>query len=169
MGKATITHIPPFEEKYLTWALLYLPITRVSALCRGKGGSQRPIDPSVLFDFTPTNISGSANVVSGNDKNFLYHDFRHFRNDTRPTWYFQQMRYLRANYKKGEIGYTKSHLKTLAEKESQYIGVINGVVYDFTDYMIGGRITRDKDDFPSAAHCVTIWKSASTTSSKSEP
>ncbi|EER29188.1 chitin synthase V [Coccidioides posadasii C735 delta SOWgp] len=134
--------------KYAGIDATHLFPVQVSALCRGKGGSQRPIDPSVLFDFTPTNISGSANVVSGNDKNFLYHDFRHFRNDTRPTWYFQQMRYLRANYKKGEIGYTKSHLKTLAEKESQYIGVINGVVYDFTDYMIGGRITRDKDGKP---------------------
>ncbi|KAI1980446.1 hypothetical protein LOZ51_001963 [Ophidiomyces ophidiicola] len=118
---------------------------QVSALCKGKGGDAQPLDPSVIFDFTPVNVSGSANVVSGNDKNFQYHDFRSFKNDSRPAWYYQKMRYLRSNYKKGELGYTMKHLKTLAEKRSQYIAVLHQGVYDLTNYIAGGRYTRLQD------------------------
>ncbi|EEP81670.1 chitin synthase 6 [Uncinocarpus reesii 1704] len=152
LGSFIPAHYPGIvpEQSLLKYAGIdatHLFPVQVSALCKGKGGDKKRIDPSVLFDFTPTNISGSASVVRGNDQNFQYHDFRAFTNDTRPTWYAQKMRYLRANYKKGELGYTMQHLKTLSEK-SQYIAVLKGTVYDLTNYMAGGRYTKGPDGKP---------------------
>ncbi|XHG02063.1 hypothetical protein AWENTII_005426 [Aspergillus wentii] len=108
---------------------------QVSALCQGKDGH---IDPTVLLDYKPTNVSGSVTAISSTDTNANYHDFRYFTNDSRPDWFYEQMVMLRANYKKGFIGYSSDYLKTLAGK-SQSIGSINGKVYDLTTYITGGR------------------------------
>ena len=110
---------------------------QVSALCQGTNGS---IDPTVQLSYTPTNISGSANVISSTDPNAQYHDFRYFTNDSRPDWFTEQMIMLRANYKKGDIGYTPTYVSQLAAKQSS-IATLNGRVYDFTDYAKGGRRT----------------------------
>nr|CAA70736.1 chsE [Aspergillus fumigatus] len=111
---------------------------QVSALCQGKSGS---VDPTVLLDYRPTNISGSATTISGTDTNSVYHDFRHFTNDSRPDWFYEQMVMLKANYLKGYVGYTPKYLNTLGKK-SQSIGSINGKVYDLTSYIAGGRLTK---------------------------
>jgi len=111
---------------------------QVSALCQGKDGR---VDPSVQLDYTATNVSGSASVISTTDVNRRFHDFRYFTNDSRPDWFFEQMKMLEGNYKKGNIGYTPQYLKTLAKKQKS-IGVINDRVYDFTTYIQGGRSTR---------------------------
>jgi chitin synthase len=111
---------------------------QVSALCQGKSGS---VDPTVLLDYRPTNISGSATTISGTDTNSVYHDFRHFTNDSRPDWFYEQMMMLKANYLKGYVGYTPKYLNTLGKK-SQSIGSINGKVYDLTSYIAGGRLTK---------------------------
>ncbi|KAE8165952.1 chitin synthase-domain-containing protein [Aspergillus tamarii] len=108
---------------------------QVSALCQGKDGS---IDPTVLLDYTPTNISGSATTISSGDVNAKYHDFRYFTNDSRPDWFAEQMRELRATYLKGYIGYTPQYISTLAKK-SQNIASIDGKVYDLSTYISGGR------------------------------
>ena len=108
---------------------------QVSALCQGTTGS---VDPSILLNFSPSNISGSASVISSSDPNALYHDFRYFTNDSRPDWFQEQMLMLRANYKKGYIGYTPKYVSQLADK-SMSIATLNGRVYDFTDYVKGGR------------------------------
>jgi chitin synthase len=86
---------------------------QVSALCQGVNGT---IDPSVQLDYTSTNTTGSASVISSTDTNYRYHDFRTFTNDSRPDWFFEQMMMLRANYKKGNIGYTPKYVSTLANK-----------------------------------------------------
>ncbi|KAH8427444.1 chitin synthase class Va [Aspergillus melleus] len=112
---------------------------QVSALCQGKSGK---VDPSVLLDYKPTNVSGSANTISTGDVNAKYHDFRHFTNDSRPDWFYEQMLMLKSNYKKGYIGYSQEYLKTLAEKKSKSIGSIDGKIYDLTDYVAGGRRTQ---------------------------
>jgi chitin synthase len=125
-------------RKYAGIDATHLFPVQVSALCQGKSGR---VDPTVLFDFSPTNITGSASVMSGTDTNSQYHDFRYFTNDSRPDWYFEQMKMLRANFRKGYLGYTPQYLKTLASK-SQSIAILNGKVYDFTDYLRGGRPTR---------------------------
>ena len=108
---------------------------QVSALCQGVNGS---IDPSVQLDYTTTNTSGSASVISSTDTNPQYHDFRAFTNDSRPDWFFEQMMFLRANYKVGNVGYTPQYVSKLADK-LEYIAILNSRVYDFTKYLQGGR------------------------------
>ncbi|KAL9105392.1 MAG: hypothetical protein Q9227_009430 [Pyrenula ochraceoflavens] len=111
---------------------------QVSALCQGKDGK---VDPTVLLDYKPTNISGSASVISAADLNSKYHDFRFFTNDSRPDWFYEQMMMLKANYKKGQVGYSPQYIKSLADK-SQSIAIIDSKVYDFTAYLKGGRIAK---------------------------
>lgn len=108
---------------------------QVSALCQGVNGT---IDPSVQLDYTNSNTTGSASVISATDTNPKYHDFRAFTNDSRPDWFFEQMMMLRANYKEGNIGYTPQYVSTLAAKQES-IAILNGRVYDFTKYLQGGR------------------------------
>lgn len=108
---------------------------QVSALCQGVNGT---IDDSVTLDYTSTNTTGSASLISSTDMNYKYHDFRAWTNDSRPDWFFEQMMMLRANYKKGNIGYTAKYVATLASK-SESIAILNGRVYDFTKYLQGGR------------------------------
>ncbi|ODH30412.1 hypothetical protein ACO22_03567 [Paracoccidioides brasiliensis] len=108
---------------------------QVSELCKGVDGS---IDPSVLLDFTSPNRTGSVTVSRDNDPNAQYHDFRAFTNDSRPRWYSDKMNMLRMNYRKGYVGYSPRYLKTLADKD-QSLAVLDGYVYDLTNYIIGGR------------------------------
>ncbi|KAK6600053.1 chitin synthase [Botrytis cinerea] len=109
---------------------------QVSALCQGTTGS---IDPSVQLDYTSSNVSGSASTVSSTDANAAYHDFRAFKNDSRPDWFIEQMIMLKeSGYYKGHIGYTASYVKSLAKKLDS-IGIIDGKVYDLTKYVSGGR------------------------------
>ena len=110
---------------------------QVSALCNGVTGS---IDPSVQLSFQPSNVSGSASVISTNDPNAQYHDFRYFvKDDYRPDWWWEKQQILRASYKKGDVGYTPQYISTLATKKQMSIALLNGRVYDFTDYVKGGR------------------------------
>ncbi|KAK6385555.1 hypothetical protein LTS17_001123 [Exophiala oligosperma] len=122
-------------EKYAGLDATGLFPVQVSALCQGKDGS---IDPTVQLDYTSTNMSGSANVISTTDPNRRYHDFRAFTNDSRPDWFFEQMMMLKSNYKKGNVGYTPQYVKTLASKQKS-IAILNNRVYDFTTYNQGGR------------------------------
>jgi len=109
---------------------------QVSALCQGVDGQ---INEYVQLDYTSTNTTGSASVVSSSDTNSQYHDFRAFRNDSRPDWFMEQMIMLKkSGYHKGNIGYTKQYVGTLASK-SKSIGILNGKIYDFTKYIAGGR------------------------------
>ena len=108
---------------------------QVSALCQGKDG---PLDPAILLNYSPSNISGSPSVISSSDPNAKYHDFRYFTNDSRPDWFQEQMKMLIANYKRGYVGYTPKYVKQLADK-SMSIAILNDRVYDFTDYVKGGR------------------------------
>ncbi|KAF8856332.1 chitin synthase [Acephala macrosclerotiorum] len=120
---------------------------QVSALCQGVNGT---IDDSVQLDYTSTNTTGSASVISTTDTNYKYHDFRAFTNDSRPDWFYEQMMYLRAGYKKGNVGYTAKYVGTLADKEES-IAILNGRIYDFTKYLQGGRkiIVKAGDPVPT--------------------
>ena len=123
---------------------------QVSALCNGVTGS---VDRSVQLNYAPSNVSGSAAVISLNDPNAKYHDFRAFTNDSRDDWWWEQQQRLRANYKKGDVGYTPQYVHTLASKKQKSIAILNGRVYDFTDYVKGGRRleARPGDKIPSDA------------------
>ena len=109
---------------------------QVSALCNGVTGS---VDPSVQLSYTPTNISGSPTVISATDPNAGYHDFRYFTNDSRPDWFWEVQQELRARYKQGDVGYTPKYVSQLATKKQYSIATLYGKVYDFTDYVKGGR------------------------------
>ena len=116
---------------------------QVSALCPGRHGS---IDPTVLLDYTPTNSSSSnqQSTQSGMDPNSVYHDFRYFQNDSRPDWFYEQMQYLKRDFKKGTVGYTSGYLQELANKKAQNIVNIHGNIYDLTKYIAGGRSAKAK-------------------------
>ena len=109
---------------------------QVSHLCDGKDGH---IDDSITLDFAPTNVTGSANVISSTDTNAKYHDFRTFQNDSRPDWWYERQMELKARYKKGEIGYTAKYISQLATKKQFSIAILYDKVYDFTNYVKGGR------------------------------
>ena len=142
LGKFMPNHYPSIIpqsslKKYAGIDATSLFPVQVSALCDGTTGS---VDPSVQLDFTPSNNSGSANVPSSSlDKNAAYHDFRWFTNDSRPDWWYEQQQVLRALYKKGDVGYTKQYVSTLATKKQFSIAILNGRVYDLSDYVKGGQ------------------------------
>jgi chitin synthase len=101
---------------------------QVSALCYGSDGTG--LDPSITLSFT----GGNTSLI---DPNAGFHDFRYTTNDYRPDWYFEQMIMLRKNYRLGFIGYPIEQIVSLAQKQRQ-IAVIDGFVYDFTNYIAGG-------------------------------
>ncbi len=140
LGEFAPSHYPDIipQKSILAYAGLdatsLFPV-QVSALCQGVNGT---VDDSIQLDYTSTNTTGSASVISTTDTNFKYHDFRTFTNDSRPDWFFEQMMMLRANFKKGNIGYTPQYVAKLADKQMS-IAILNERVYDFTKYLQGGR------------------------------
>jgi chitin synthase len=140
IGAFVPRHYPTYLPSKLLTQYAGLDITslfpvQVSALCQGQYGS---IDPAVLLDYKNTNVTGSLAVISSQDLNSKYHDFRYFTNDSRPDWFSQRMKMLRANYKVGNIGYSAEYVRTLSSK-SQTIAILNNRVYDMTTYIAGGR------------------------------
>ncbi|CAM1511147.1 Fc.00g086600.m01.CDS01 [Cosmosporella sp. VM-42] len=138
-------HYPPYiqSKTLLNYAgkdVSSLFPVQVSALCQGKDGQIRP---EVTLDYRSINLTGSAALINSVDLNAQYHDFRYYTNDTRPDWYFEQMTMLKANHKKGTIGYTPQYVKKLGKK-SQAVAILNDRVYDMTTYLTGGRKLRAK-------------------------
>ena len=113
---------------------------QVSALCQGTTGN---VDPSVPLDYR-SNLNDSAETTSSTtfDVNAKYHDFRYWTNDSRADWFYEQMVMMRANYKKGYIGYTSKAMKKLATDDSKNVASINGKIYDMTYYIAGPRVAR---------------------------
>jgi chitin synthase len=147
LGAFAPNHYPKIipEKSVLAYAGLdatsLFPV-QLSSLCQGvdEGG----INPALQLDYTTTNLTGSASVISLADKNSHYHDFRAFNEDFRGDWFYEQMLLLRANYKKGNIGYTPKYVASLAAKQES-IAILNERVYDFTKYIQGGRSVRVAD------------------------
>lgn len=113
---------------------------QVSALCQGVDGS---VNPAVPLDYR-SNLNTSTETTSSTsfDINAKYHDFRYWTGDYRPDWFYEQMVMMRANYKKGYIGYTPSYIKTMASDGDSIVS-INGKVYDMTYYIAGPRVARE--------------------------
>lgn len=144
LGAFAPRHYPPYLEtkELLDYAgkdVTDLFPVQVSALCNGTNGDH-DIPPEVTLDYRKVNFTGSPNLITGNDPNAQYHDFRYFTSttDRRPMWYKQQMIMMRANFMKGNVGYSPQYVKSLANKQ-QAIAIIDGKVYDFTTYITGGR------------------------------
>ncbi len=143
LGKFMPNHYPSIIpqaslKKYAGVDATDLFPVQVHALCDGTTGPGS-IDPEVTLDYTPTNVTGSANVISSTDSNAKYHDFRHFTNDSRPDWFYETQQEMRAQYKKGDVGYTPKYVSQLATKKQYSIAILYNRVYDFTDYVKGGR------------------------------
>ncbi|KAM5348466.1 hypothetical protein ACJ41O_008290 [Fusarium nematophilum] len=116
---------------------------QVSALCQGKDGSIRH---EVTLEYKSTNVTGQPLLLQklDIDLNAQYHDFRYFTNDSRPDWYYETMTFMKSNYLKGRMGYTPKYVKKLAYDKNQAIAILNGRVYDMTQYLKGGRRLRAK-------------------------
>ncbi|CAO3650550.1 unnamed protein product [Cunninghamella echinulata] len=107
---------------------------QVSALCDG-------IDHPIPKEVT---LAPHVNVI---DPTSHFHDFRYFQSDYRPDWYFEQMVYLRKNYRLGFMGYDPVDILHQATNSVQIGGintkrqwaVLHDHVYDLTSYMEGGR------------------------------
>nr|POE94458.1 chitin synthase 8 [Quercus suber] len=110
---------------------------QVSALCQGTDPNNQ-IDPAVQLNYKTNNYTGEANIISNADTNAQYHDFRWATNDNRPAWFQETMITLTGNYKKGNVGYSPQYISTLGNKQ-QSIAYVNNRVYDFTQYVAGGR------------------------------
>ncbi|KAG1235193.1 hypothetical protein G6F35_001003 [Rhizopus arrhizus] len=110
---------------------------QVSALCDGITGR---IPEELVLDFQ----------VNLTDKNAVYHDFRFFTNDYRPDWYFEQMVYMRKNYRLGFMGYEPGDILRQATNvvnvgdinTHRSWAILHGDVYDLTYYLMGGRAPR---------------------------
>ncbi|KAK5121689.1 hypothetical protein LTR85_004861 [Meristemomyces frigidus] len=109
---------------------------QVSAMCQGVNASG--IDQAVQLNYQSHNYTGESSVVSSTDAAAKYHDFRWATNDSRPDWLTEQMITLKGNYYKGTVGWSPTYLKTLAAKQ-EYVAYIDKKVYDFTEYIAGGR------------------------------
>lgn len=110
---------------------------QVSALCAGVNGS---VSESVTIDGKPFNASEGIDVAAGPEEIYArYHDFRAFTNDSRPDWFAEQMTMLRGRYMKGAVGYSRKSIRKLVKKSHKSVAVLDGRVYDLTDYIDGGR------------------------------
>ncbi|KAI9233630.1 MAG: chitin synthase-domain-containing protein [Podila humilis] len=101
-----------------------------SALCDGLGGyGSNSIDPSVQMPTTSTD-----------DPNSIYHDFRSYRNDSRPDWYYEKMVTMR-QYRVGFYAYTPKYLQELAaaDQTRKRWAILDGNVYDLTNYILNGN------------------------------
>ncbi|KAI8341312.1 chitin synthase-domain-containing protein [Chlamydoabsidia padenii] len=109
---------------------------QVSALCEGIHHNQ-PIPKEVT-------LAAHVNIT---DTTASYHDFRYFKADYRPDWYFEQMVYMRKNYRLGFMGYDPVDIQNQASMPVQIGGIntqrqwaiLHDHVYDLTSYMKGGR------------------------------
>ncbi|KAH8889758.1 glycosyltransferase family 2 protein [Thozetella sp. PMI_491] len=142
IGSYSSRHYPKYVSDKAMLQYAGLDITalfpiQVSALCQGKDGS---VSDSVLLDWASTNITGSPALISIQDLNAHYHDFRAFTNDSRPDWFAEQMIMLKGNgYKVGNIGYSPEYVATLASSKKSQIAILNNRVYDMTTYSNGLR------------------------------
>ncbi|KAI9266112.1 chitin synthase-domain-containing protein [Sporodiniella umbellata] len=107
---------------------------QVSAMCEGVNGT---VSEYVAQEFHFNLTDGFAQ----------YHDFRAWQKDYRPNWYYDQMSYLRANYKVGNMAYTAKEVYKQATQPTDVSGVpttrtwaiLNGSIYDLTFYVKGIR------------------------------
>ncbi|KAF8978607.1 hypothetical protein BGZ46_006282 [Entomortierella lignicola] len=101
-----------------------------SALCDGLGGyGSNSINPEVQL---PT--------VGAVDPNSNYHDFRAFKNDSRPDWYYEKMVFMR-QWRVGFLAFTPKFIQqqAAADNVKKRWAIINGNVYDMTTYIQAGQ------------------------------
>ncbi|KAF9161275.1 hypothetical protein BGX21_002324 [Mortierella sp. AD011] len=131
MNKFMVQHNPSIvtQTQLLQYAGIdATPIFPVqpSALCDGLGGyGSASIDPSVQL---------SSTVAT--DANSVYHDFRYFRNDSRPDWYYEKMVFMR-QWRVGFLAFTPKYIQQQAAADNikRRWAILDGNVYDMSDYI----------------------------------
>jgi len=108
---------------------------QVSQMCLGKDG--QALNNEISLQCTGTNVTGLAQVLSKNDPNAQYHDFRYQSTDPQPEWFYEQTKMMKASYYKGRVGYTLGDISQLANSQNRIIAMINKRMYDLTDYTNG--------------------------------
>ncbi|RCH99237.1 hypothetical protein CU098_000359, partial [Rhizopus stolonifer] len=119
---------------------------QVSALCQGLYGS---VSEYVSLDYH----------FNTTDARSDYHDFRAWTDDYRPDWYFEQMIFLRKNYKVGNLGYSQQEVFDQATRASSLGGtrllrnwaILDDKIFDLTFYVAGGRHIRLPDNYDTSA------------------
>ncbi|WFD42488.1 chitin synthase [Malassezia psittaci] len=98
---------------------------QVNALCNGVTGS---LSPWLVLDND-----------NNTDSNAQYHDFRAYRTtDVRPDWYYEQMWYMRNQFRVGMIGYTPKDLDNM-KQDGRTLAIYNRAIYDISDYVAQGN------------------------------
>ncbi|KAF9972361.1 hypothetical protein BGZ73_004549, partial [Actinomortierella ambigua] len=125
----TIVQRPQFKQYAGADASAIFPV-QPSALCDGLGGyGSASIDPLVQLP-----DSGVK------DPNSDYHDFRAFKNDSRPDWYYEKMMFMR-QFRVGFMAYTPTEIRdkaNLGNGGSRRWAIIDGSLYDLTAYIQQG-------------------------------
>ncbi|KAF3289889.1 hypothetical protein TWF970_003633 [Orbilia oligospora] len=104
---------------------------QVSALCRGRDG--KGVNPYIAINYVNPNSTSF-------ERNSVYHDFRssYTADDQRPDWYYELLIRMRANYKRGYVGWSPQTVKDMGKAQKQ-IAIIGKDVFDLTGYLSGGR------------------------------
>ncbi|KAG0327731.1 hypothetical protein BGZ99_006992 [Dissophora globulifera] len=135
MNKFMVQHNPNIvtQQQLLQYAGIdATPIFPVqpSSLCDGLGGyGSASIDPSIQLP-----------VLGAVDPNSNYHDFRSFKNDSRPDWYYEKMVFMR-QWRVGFVAFTPKYImeQAAADNIKKRWAILDGNVYDLTNYINFGR------------------------------
>ncbi|KAI8368723.1 chitin synthase-domain-containing protein [Blakeslea trispora] len=141
------------------WASEVIPQNALFQYAGQDASDLFPVQVSALCDGIDGNVAKEVTLdahINLTDSNAIYHDFRSFREDYRPDWYFEQMVYLRRNYRLGFMGYDPVDIKNQATYPVQIGGItrqrfwaiIHDSVYDLTSYMMGGRTPKVAEGQP---------------------
>ncbi|KAG0173895.1 hypothetical protein DFQ30_006726 [Apophysomyces sp. BC1015] len=132
------------------WASQVIPTSALFQYAGQDASDLFPVQVSALCDGIDGTVPKEVMLnshINMTDSNALYHDFRYGKDDYRPDWYFEQMVYLRKNYRLGFMGYDPVDVKNQASYPVQLGGIntnrlwaiVHDDVYDLTSYMMGGR------------------------------
>lgn len=105
----------------------------MSALCDGIDGT---VSPWLQIN--------SVNSTASRDVNSVYHDFRAYTNDSRPDWYYEQMVWMRYNYRLGFVGILPKTIKSSAAA-GKVIAVYDSHIYDVSSYITSPPYFRTPD------------------------
>ncbi|CAO3613585.1 unnamed protein product [Cunninghamella blakesleeana] len=145
------------------WASEVIPENAIFEYAGKDATNLFPVQVSALCDGTDGRVSDEVTLdfqVNLTDKNAIYHDFRYFTNDYRPDWYFEQLVYMRKNYRLGFMGYEPKEILKQATtvvnvgdiSTHRQWAILHGDVYDLTYYLMGGRAPRAPKDQPVSAN-----------------
>lgn len=121
-----------------------VPVVPRRMITRYAGQDATPIFPvqvNALCNGVNGNVSPWVTMDDGNttDSTAQYHDFRAYKvNDVRPDWYYEQMWYMRSQFRVGFVGYTNDDLDD-AKDDGRAIAVYDGNVYDLSQYVSQGN------------------------------